>query len=131
MSFVTVKTETLAFLGWPYYILERLTILYAMFIFIGFHFSLMKGIYNTCATQTQVNRQASVARVLFAGIFGIFLTSINKILLDAQIKDYNRKTINKTKCICSITRQYKRITHSTPITKFTSHPSIIISITKL
>ena len=85
-SFVTLKNEILAFLGWPYYILERLTILYAMFNFIGFHFSLLKGIYNTFAIHTQVNRQASVARILFAGFFGIFSSSINKILLDAQIK---------------------------------------------
>ena len=90
-SFVTLKNEILAFLGWPYYILERLTILYAMFNFIGFLFSLLKGIYNTCAINTQVNRQASVARILFAGFFGIFSSSINKILLDAQIKEYNTK----------------------------------------
>ena len=54
-------------------------------------FSLLKGIYNTCAIHTQVNRQASVARILFAGCFGIFSSSINKILLDAQIKEYNTK----------------------------------------
>ena len=35
-SFVNLKNELFAFLGWPYYILERLTILYARFIFIGF-----------------------------------------------------------------------------------------------
>ena len=40
---------------------------------------------------TQVNRQASVARILFARFFGIFSTSINKILLDAQIKEYKTK----------------------------------------
>ena len=40
---------------------------------------------------TQVKRQASVARILFAGFFGIFSSSINKILLDAQIKEYNTK----------------------------------------
>ena len=78
-NFVTIKNQTLAFLGWPYYILERLTILYAMFNFIGFLFSLLKGIYNTCAIHTQVNHQASVARILFAGIFGIFSSSINKM----------------------------------------------------
>ena len=38
-SFVNLKNELLAFLGWPYYILERLTILYAVFNFIGFLFS--------------------------------------------------------------------------------------------
>ena len=90
-SFVILKNEILAFLGWPYYILEKLTILYAMFNFIGFLFSLLKGIYNTCAIHTQVNRQASVSRILFAGFFGIFSSSINKILLDAQIKEYNTK----------------------------------------
>ena len=90
-SSVTLKNEILAFLGWPYYILERLNILYAMFNFIGFLFSLLKGIYNTCAIHTQFNRQASVARILFAGFFGIFSSSINKILLDAQIKEYNTK----------------------------------------
>ena len=62
-----------------------------MFNFIGFLFSLFKGIYNTCAIHTQVNRQASVARILFAGFFGIFSSSIYKILLDAQIKEYNAK----------------------------------------
>ena len=62
-----------------------------MFNFIGFLFSLLKGIYNTCAIHTQINRQASVARILFAGFFGIFSSSINKILLDAQIKEYNTK----------------------------------------
>ena len=54
-SFIILKNEVLAFLGWPYYILERLTILYAMFNFIGFLFSLLKGIYNTCAIHKQVD----------------------------------------------------------------------------
>ena len=90
-SFVNLKNELLAFLGWPYYILERLTILYAMFSFLGFLFSLLKGIYSTSAIHTEVNKQASVARILFVGCFGIFSTSINKILLDAQVKEYNTK----------------------------------------
>ena len=66
-----------------------------MFNFIGFLFSLLKGIYNTCAIHTQVNPQASVAHILFAGFFGIFSTSINKKLLDAQIKEYNTKISTK------------------------------------
>ena len=95
-SFVTLKNKILAFLGWPHYILERLTILYAMFNFIGFLFSLLKGIYNTCAIHTQVNRQASVARILFAGFFGVFSSSIKKNFLDAQIKEYNTKLAERT-----------------------------------
>ena len=62
-----------------------------MFNFLGFLFSFLKGIHNTCAIHTQVNIQASVARIFFAGFFGIFSRSINKILLDAQIKEYNTK----------------------------------------
>ena len=58
---LNTKNEPLAFLGWTYYILERLTILYAMFIFMGYLFSLLKRIYNTCTLHTQVNRYASVA----------------------------------------------------------------------
>ena len=59
---------------------------------VMFNFSLLKGIFNTCAIHTQVNRrQASVARVLFAGFFGTFSSSINKIVLDAQIKAFNTK----------------------------------------
>ena len=46
-SFVNLKNELLTFLGWPYYILERLTIIYAMFNFLGFLFSLLNRIYNT------------------------------------------------------------------------------------
>ena len=34
---------------------------------------------------------ASVARILFAGFLGFFFTSKNKILSDAQIKEYNTK----------------------------------------
>ena len=64
-----------------------------MLNFLGFLFSLLKGIYNTCAIQIQVNKQASVARILFAEFFGIFSTSINKILLDAQVKVCNTKLL--------------------------------------
>ena len=62
-----------------------------MFNFFGFLFSLLKRIYKTCAIHTQLNKQASVARILFAGFFGMFSTSINKILLDAQISEYTKK----------------------------------------
>ena len=55
LSFVNLKNELFAFLGWPYYILEKLTILYAMYNFIRFLFSLLKGIYNTCAIYRPVN----------------------------------------------------------------------------
>ena len=59
--------------------------------FFGFIFTVLKGMYNTCAINQKVEKQASVARILFAGFFGIFSTSINKIQLEAQIRKYNKK----------------------------------------
>ena len=38
-----------------------------------------------------LKKQASVARIIFAGFFGSFSISINKILLDAQISEYNKQ----------------------------------------
>ena len=73
--FVNLK-RLLAFLRWP---LEKLTRLYAMFNFFGLLFSLLKEIYNTCAKHTQVNKHASVVRIFFAYLFGIFSKSVNKI----------------------------------------------------
>ena len=66
-----------------------------MFNFLGFLFSLLKGIYNICAIHTQINKEASVARIFFAGFFRIFSTSINEILLDAQVKEYKTKLSTK------------------------------------
>ena len=92
-----MKKELLAFLGWPNCKSERMTILCAMLIFIGFLFSLVKGIYDTCAIHTQVNRQASVARKRFSGFFGIISTSNkNEILVDAQISENNKKLCTKS-----------------------------------
>ena len=65
-----------------------------MFNFFGFLFSLLKGIYNTCAIHTQLNKQASVACIFFAGFFEMFSNSINKNLLDSQISEHNKKLAN-------------------------------------
>ena len=60
--------KILAFIGWSYYILERLTILHAMFFF-ELLFSQSKGVYKTIEKHTQVKTQASIERILFAGFF--------------------------------------------------------------
>ena len=77
------------------HILERLTILRQGYFF-GFLFSLLKKIYITCAIHTQVNKQASGARILFAGFIGIISTSLNKVILYAQINEYSKKLSTTT-----------------------------------
>ena len=64
-SFVTLKNEILDFLGWPYYILEKLTILYAMFNFIGFLFSLLKGIYTHSSKLTSKCSTHTICRIFW------------------------------------------------------------------
>ena len=98
-----------------------------MFNFIGFLFSLLKGIYNTCGIHTQVNRQACVARILFAGFFGIFSSSINKILLDAQIKEYNTKISTRPN---TYNEEHNKVDTTPTDTNPTTKPSIIISSPK-
>ena len=57
--FVNLKNEFLAFLGWLYYILEKLTVLYAMFNFLGFFFSLLKeSTIHAQNTHKSTNKQA-------------------------------------------------------------------------
>ena len=43
-----------------------------------------KGVYDTCAVHTQVNRQASVALIFVCRIFRKFFHLFYEILLDAQ-----------------------------------------------
>ena len=72
------KNDPLAFLEKTYYILERLTISYAMFILIEF-FSLPKETNNTCAIHAQFDRQARVTGFLPAGLFEFFSCSVNEM----------------------------------------------------
>ena len=60
-TFVNLKNQILAFLGWPFYILEGLTILHTMFNFFGFLFlSLQRNLQYMRNTHTskQTNKQA-------------------------------------------------------------------------
>ena len=47
-------------------------------LFFRFLSSLLKGIYNTCAINTQANKQANVARILFAGFSEYFQPQLAK-----------------------------------------------------
>ena len=84
-----------------------------MFNFLRYLFSLLKRIYKTCAIHSQVNKQATVARILFAGFFGIFSTSINKITLDAQKTEYNTK-LSTTPNTYDDSQSYTNTTQTAP-----------------
>ena len=79
----------------------------------------MKGLYNECAKHTQVSKQKGVARIFFAEFFGIFSTSFIKILLDAQIKEYNKKLSNTPNAYDNSQDKNKNNTYCIAITHFT------------
>ena len=66
---------------------QRVTKLYARFDFVGFLFSLLKGSYNACAINTQINKPAGLAGISFAVFFEKFSTSINKVFEAEQISE--------------------------------------------
>ena len=51
---------------------------------------MFKETYNTSSIYKPVNTQASVAKKVIAGFFGIFSPSINRLLLDALTNHYNK-----------------------------------------
>ena len=97
--------------------------------FFGFVFSLLKGNYSTCGMHTQLSKQASVARILLAGFFGMFSNSINKIILDAETSKYNKKM--STTSDANVSSQNKMNPTATKITSPVEKSPFIFSTTKL
>ena len=66
-----------------------------------------------------MKKQASVGRILFAGFFGIFSKSLNKMFLDAQLKEYN------TKLSTTLNTYYdsEKITSTTPTAPQLKNPN--------
>ena len=75
LSLVNLKYELLAFLRWPYYILKKLTILYAKLRFHGIIFSLIIGIYKTCALKQTSKRSTHTFCRIFWNI--LFINKLN------------------------------------------------------
>ena len=97
-------------------------------LFFWLTFSLLKGIYNTCIIHTQIKIQASAARILFAGFFGIFSSSIKKILLDAQITEYNTKLSSKQNTYDESQHNTNTLTTATQLTSLNrNHPLSLVT----
>ena len=83
-----------------------------MFNFIGSLFSLLKGIYNTCAIHTQLNRQASVARILFAGFLEFFPPQFKNSALTLRLATITKSYLQKqTYMILLKTIQIQQLQH--------------------
>ena len=80
--------------------------------------------YKTCAIYRQVSKQASIARILFAGFFVIFSTSTNKIFLDARISE-NTKKLSTTPNLYDTSQDNKNMITTAPqLQSFQNHHSL-------
>ena len=82
-----LKDQILTIFGWPWYILEKMAIIYAMISMILFITNLIIKFYNAFAIHKAIGKQASITKILLTGIFGIFSQTITQLV--AQIQEEN------------------------------------------
>ena len=82
-----LKEQILSIFGWPWYILEKMAIIYAMISMILFITNLVIKFYNAFAIHKAIGKQASITKILLTGIFGIFSQTLTQLV--AQIQEEN------------------------------------------
>ena len=82
-----LKDQILTIFGWPWYILEKMAIIYAMISMILFITNLIIKFYNAFAIHKAIGKQASITKILLTGIFGIFSQTLTQLV--AQIQEEN------------------------------------------
>ena len=84
-----LKDQIHTIFGWPWYILEKMAIIYAMISMILFITYLIIKFYNAFAIHKAIGKQASITKILLTGIFGIFSQTLTQLV--AQIQEENRQ----------------------------------------
>ena len=82
-----LKDQILTIFGWPWYILEKMAIIYAMISMILFITNLIIKFYNAFAIHKAIGKQASITKILLTGIFGMFSQTLTQLV--AQIQEEN------------------------------------------
>ena len=82
-----LKEQILTIFGWPWYILEKMAIIYAMISMILFITNLIIKFYNAFAIHKAIGKQASTTKILLTGIFGIFSQTLTQLVAQIQEED--------------------------------------------
>ena len=82
-----LKDQIITVFGWPWYILEKIAILYAMVNFLLFLFNVVIKFYNAFAIHKAFVKQVSLTRILLSGVFGIFSHTLTQLIAEAQDLD--------------------------------------------
>ena len=79
-----LKEQMLTIFGWPWYVLEKMAIIYAMISMILYITNLIIKTYNAFAIHKAIGKQASATKILLAGIFGILSQTLTQLLVQIQ-----------------------------------------------
>ena len=79
-----LKEQILTIFGWPWYVLEKMAIVYAMISMILFITNLIIKFYNAFAIHKAIGKQASITKILLTGIFGIFSQTLTQLVAQIQ-----------------------------------------------
>ena len=90
-----LKEQILTIFGWPWYVLEKMAIIYAMVSMILFITNLIIKFYNAFVINKAIGKQASITKILLTGIFGIFSQTLTQLV--AQIQEEEESSNNSDK----------------------------------
>ena len=82
-----LKEQILTIFGWPWYILEKMALIYAMISMILFITNLVIKFYNAFANHKAIGKQASITKLLLTRIFETLSQTLTQLV--AQIQEEN------------------------------------------
>ena len=91
-----LKDQTLTISGWPWYILEKRAILYAMLSMLLLIANLIIKFYNAFAILKAIGKQTSITKILLTEIFGIFSQTLTQLVAQKQEDENNYSDRNNT-----------------------------------
>ena len=119
-----LKEQILKIFGWPWYVLEKMAIIYAMISMILFITHLIRKFYNAFAIHKAIGKKASITKILLSEIFGIFSQTLTQIVAQIQEEEENSHDSDENYTHYGNHKSKERQTfrrHSTDITHTTDY----------
>ena len=120
-----LKDQILSIFGWPWYILEKMAIIYAMISMILFTTNLVIKFYNAFAIHKAIGKQASITKKLLTGIFGIFSQTLTQLVAQIQEDDTSHDSHDSDNNYSHYTKHNKNRKHT-----FRRHSSDVTHLTR-
>ena len=119
-----LKEQILTIFGWPWYVLEKMAIIYAMISMILFITNLIIKFCNAFAIHKAIGKQASITKILLTGILGIFSQILTQLVAQIQEEEENSHDSDENYTHYGNHKPRKKHTfrrHSTDITHTTDY----------